>query len=496
MEKIPTGAKPKTEIGYFNSDDFDECNSLLHLVPFSEHCWPEWKSSIRFLAGLDENKAMITDEEAAMLFYGFRPPQDDNSGPSNEPQGGFLAEAAGNLLRIDFGRLYLQKYPTIAFLPILTEEQVLAWNGEAYRVLVLATNHELYYKMGARRRPARRPACPAAPPPAKAEPSTPEPSSTSSSPHEWKPRGYSPGGDETEEAAADAYLDRLLLGEEGDDSSGSGPPPPPPGAPEPAPEALLRADDPAEAADIRLALATLASMSLASAGRRAWEDAAGAGGAPSLPAAVGVEGPGAGVPGGAAPFPSAGKAQFVEVQPSLLAAEGGAPVGAPNLRPKGAGADPSPPRPQAVAWKRCEAVLADLRRGEELPVPDPARLPAGAVFRVLTFSASVFDAAAGALVPVGRDGAAGFPAPVPALLQEHNANVLVNHAYPAGWTGAPRAPRTCAVLRRTCLDFGGPCACPLCRRHHAAWERDIFGNDLSRRIDGVPLSTRPGRVGQ
>ena len=64
--------------------------------------------------------------------------------------------------------------------------------------------------------------------------------------------------------------------------------------------------------------------------------------------------------------------------------------------------------------------------------------------------------------------------------------MLVNHLYRAGQLppGVPLEAGTCAVLRRTCLDFEGARSCPLCE-HRARWQWDMFGNDVSRRIDGI-----------
>ena len=88
-----------------------------------------------------------------MLFYGFKLPEQDESDVIDSEQGEFLGVAAANLMPLVSGRFYVHKYPTIAFLPILSEKQVHEWNGEAYSALVIATNHELYYETRGRRRP-------------------------------------------------------------------------------------------------------------------------------------------------------------------------------------------------------------------------------------------------------------------------------------------------------------------------------------------------------
>jgi hypothetical protein len=128
----------------------------------------------------------------------------------------------------------------MALLPILSEKQMLEWNGEAYNALVLASHHEIYYETGERRLPQT-------------------------------PRANHRGGlakiHATAEEAGERGADQVDCTMDEKDQG-----PPSRSRPGASPgETLLRADDPAEAADIRLALTTLASMALASAGRRVSE---------------------------------------------------------------------------------------------------------------------------------------------------------------------------------------------------------------------------------
>ena len=156
LDKIPENAEELDKIGYAYFDCAQSCLSLVHLVPFSKLCWPDWKSSVRFLAGVDENHNMLTNKQAATLFNGFKLPEQDDSDVIESGQDEFLGAALANMTLVKSGRFYMHKYPTMALLPILSEKQVLEWNGEAYDALVLASqwsHHEIYYETGGRRRP-------------------------------------------------------------------------------------------------------------------------------------------------------------------------------------------------------------------------------------------------------------------------------------------------------------------------------------------------------
>jgi hypothetical protein len=114
---------------------------LIHVIPFSKYCRPFWLSSVQALAGLDEAGNTITDQQASLLISGIE--KDEMTQHS-------LALSISSLLHIHNGRFYVEKDPAVAILPILTEEQILDWNGEGYKCLVIASSSDILGYIGAK----------------------------------------------------------------------------------------------------------------------------------------------------------------------------------------------------------------------------------------------------------------------------------------------------------------------------------------------------------
>ena len=102
-----------------------------------------------------------------------------------------------------------------------------------------------------------------------------------------------------------------------------------------------------------------------------------------------------------------------------------------------------------------------------LRVPDPDNIPADAVFRVIEFGPARSDAEDSDKQPGLEAARRRLhPAPNPMLLEQRNFNVNVNHNYKEGrYETAPVEPNVFAAFWPSCLDVDPLAAtCNLCRR--------------------------------
>jgi hypothetical protein len=103
----------------------------------------------------------------------------------------------------------------------------------------------------------------------------------------------------------------------------------------------------------------------------------------------------------------------------------------------------------------------------ELRVPDPDNIPADAVFRIIEFGPARSDEEYSDEQPsLGAARRRLHPAPNPMLLQQRNVNVNINHNYKKGrYETAPVEPSVFAAFWPSCLDVDPLAAtCNLCRR--------------------------------